>query len=109
MVRYIVDSEGDGVLWRDPDDVREEIVKIWGLLGQATARMKVAQEAGEALSLSLSEQEDYSDGVKIKLMEVLCEECDELRQALSRLEEEAAALCEELEDSLWWMKGGVSS
>lgn len=105
MLHYVTTNDGSPCLWREPEDIQEEIEALHLTLREQRDRMQRAEEAKEALLLSLSEQEDYRDGEKVRLLSDLCEECEETRHELQLLRDRMDALSEELDEALWWMKG----
>ena len=48
-----------------------------------------------------------ADGEKIRLLETLCEECEEQKEALTSLSESLDLLNEELRESIWFMRGSL--
>ncbi len=74
---------------------------------QAKNHMDILESKKEELLLTLSEEEDYKDGEKIRLLETLCEESEEQKEVLSSLSESLDLLNEELRDSIWFMRGSL--
>ena len=74
---------------------------------QAKSHMDILESKKEELLLTLSEEEDYKDGEKIRLLETLCEESEEQKEVLSSLSESLDLLNEELRDSIWFMRGSL--
>ncbi len=105
MLHYSTDPNGCPCLWREPKEIKEELCELRDLLRQASAHMALLESKKEELLLTLSEEEDYKDGEKIRLLESLCEECEEQKATLMSLSESMDALNDELRDSIWFMRG----
>ncbi len=105
MLHYSTDTDGHPCLWREPQEVKEEIRELRRLIDEATTHMKTLEEAKEELLLTLSEEEDYRDGEKIRLLEELCEGAEEEKERLRELSLSMDDLTDELHDSVWWMRG----
>ncbi len=107
MLHYSTTLDGYPCLWREPKEIREELCELRDLWQQAKKHMELLESKKEELLLTLSEEEDYRDGEKIRLLETLCEECEEQKEALTSLSESLDLLNEELRESIWFMRGSL--
>ncbi len=107
MLHYSTTSDGCPCLWREPKEIKEELCELRELFRQAESHMIFLESKKEELLLTLSEEEDYRDGEKIRLLESLCEECEEQKEILSSLSESLDFLKEELHESIWFMRGSL--
>ncbi len=107
MLHYSTNLDGCPCLWREPKEIKEELLELRSLLRQAKAHMELLESTKEELLLTLSEEEDYKDGEKIRLLETLCEECEEQKEELIALSESMDLLNEELHESIWFMRGSL--
>lgn len=107
MLHYSTTADGCPCLWREPKEIKEELSELCGLWRQAKIHMELLESRKEELLLSLSEEEDYSDGEKIRLLETICEECEDQKETLASLSEALDLLEEELRDSIWFMRGSL--
>ena len=107
MLHYSTTPDGCPCLWREPKEIKEELLELRDLLRQAKSHMDILESKKEELLLTLSEEEDYKDGENIRLLETLCEESEEQKEVLSSLSESLDLLNEELRDSIWFMRGSL--
>ena len=94
-------------LWRDPQEIREEIALIRDLIQRAQARMLACEEAREELLLSL-DGSDAPSAEQIRQLEEVVECCEEVKGMIEELWQRADTLSEELSDTLWWLQGATA-
>ena len=95
------------ILWREPDEIREEIDLVRELLRATQGSLGESERRREELLLALSD-EGYEDHERIRELEMLCEECDEIKATLESLWERVDTLAEELEDARYFLRGGAA-
>ncbi|MBQ2718621.1 MAG: hypothetical protein IJF73_00985 [Clostridia bacterium] len=100
------DGYGDSAR-REPDEIREEIELVRELLRSTQGTLRAAEKRREELLLSMGDELSESRE-RIRELRELCEECERVKTVLEELWDRADGLCEELEDTLFAMRGGVA-
>ena len=95
-------------IWRDPDDIKGEIDGIKATLRESNRRMKSLDAARESISEMLDTQEIGEDTSIVSALEILLERAEQTCQECSTLLENLDELREELDESIWWARGGIS-
>lgn len=109
MYHYIsvtADHHG-GILYRDPDDIREEITAIRGLLNTTANRMREAERLKEELLLALS-RSALPGAVCAAALDSIVEDCSEMKRSFEELWEQADCLADELSETLAFFGGGIA-
>ena len=94
-------------IWRDPEDIREEIDSIKATLREANKRMDALEGARESIAEMLDTQQIGEDTSVVTALEVLLEKAEETYNECSLLSENLDNLKEELDESIWWARGGI--
>lgn len=95
-------------IWRDPDDIKREIDSIKASLREANKRMTALEAAKDGIAALLDTEEIGDDTSVVTMLEVLLEKAEETYNECSLLSENIDSLKEELDESLWWAKGGIT-
>ncbi len=92
---------------REPSEIRDEMDMIRALLRSTQATMKEAEVRRENLLLAM-EDDGYEDRERLRALEATLADCESTKDALEALWDRADALAEELEDVLYFLRGGVA-
>lgn len=92
-----------GFLWREPEDIREELSSIRLLLSDAERRMEAAERAKEDILEALGDATPTPE--QIQTLERAVEECATQKTRLEELWDRTDSLGEELADSLFLFHG----
>ena len=103
LARY----DEEGYPRRTPGEIRDELTLVRELLRNTEETMQRSEAERERLLLSLSD-EGYEDREEIRKLELLCDECLTIKATLEELWDRTDALAEELEDALFWLRGGAA-
>lgn len=92
---------------REPDEIREEIELVRELLRSTQGTLRAAERRREELMLEMGDELSESRE-RIRELRELCEECEQVKDVLEELWDRADGLCEELEDAVFALRGGVA-
>ncbi len=92
---------------REPSEIREEMDMIRALLRSTQASLQEAEARRENLLLAM-EDEGYEDRERLRELEETLANCESTKETLEALWDRADALSEELEDVLYFLRGGVA-
>jgi hypothetical protein len=95
-------------VWRDPEDIKEEIDAIRLSLREANKRMRTLDAAKEGIYSLLDTEEIGEDTSVVSALELLLEKAEETFDECNLLSESLDDLKDELDESLWWARGGIS-
>ena len=95
-------------IWRDPDEIKSEIDSIKASLREANKRMTALEAAKDGIAALLDTQDIGDDTSVVQMLEVLLEKAEETYNECSLLSENIDSLKEELDESIWWAKGGIT-
>ncbi len=95
-------------IWRDPDDIKQEIDSIRATLREANKRMSALEAAKDGIAELLDTEEIGENTSVVCALEVLLEKAEETYNECSLLSENIDSLKEELDESLWWARGGIA-
>lgn len=107
MYHYIPCSAGHsgGLLYRDPADIKEELLTIRTLLLNAEERMREAEEIKE-IWLATADRAD-APSETLAILDAAVAECEEVRHTFLLLSERTDGLREELSETLIYLRGAV--
>ena len=95
-------------IWRDPDDIKYEIDSIKATLKEANKRMSTLEAAKDSIAELLDTEEIGEDTTVLHALELLLEKAEETYEECSQLSESLDSLREELDESVWWARGGIA-
>lgn len=95
-------------IWRDPDDIKREIDGIKSSLRDSNKRMQSLEAARESISEMLDTQQIGEDTSVVSALEVLLEKAEQTCLECNLLMENLDSLRDELDESIWWARGGIA-
>ena len=95
-------------IWRDPDDIKDEIDTIKASLRESNRRIQSLEAARESISEMLDTQQIGEDASIVSALEILLEKAEQTCGECSALLENLDELRDELDESIWWARGGIA-